>query len=177
MRTITRPLPDEYAPDAKRYIALLPGDEKILDHLQENLESTTRLIRSLPDAKLLQRYAADKWTIKEIVVHIVDDERIYAYRALRFARADRTELPGFEQNDYATESGANDRDIEDILDEFATVRAATISLFEGLPEVAFKRSGIANGVRMSVRGAAYHIAGHELWHVGIIREKCLSFRA
>jgi uncharacterized damage-inducible protein DinB len=128
---------------------------------------------SLPEEKLLFRYAAGKWTIKEILQHLVDDERIYAYRALRFARNDETELPGFEQDDYALYSGANGRDIVDILKEFAAVRRATISLFEGFDRAALQRAGVADGKVMSVRAAAYHIAGHELRHLNIIRERYL----
>jgi uncharacterized damage-inducible protein DinB len=127
----------------------------------------------LPAEKLTFRYAEGKWTIKEILVHLIDDERIYAYRALRFARQDQTELPGFEQDDYALHSGANERDIHDILKEFATVRAATISLFEGFDREALLRTGIADGKIMSVRAAAYHIAGHEMRHLNIIKERYL----
>ena len=119
------------------------------------------------------RYAEGKWTIKEILMHIVDDERVYAYRALRFARNDKTELPGFEQDDYARYSGANERSVGDILEEFATVRCATVSLFQGFDSAALVRSGIADGQVMSVRAAAYHIAGHELRHLNIVKERYL----
>src|SRR6185436_7376661 len=100
-----------YAPYTITYIGLLPDDGLVLKHLQDNFETTRRLILSLPPEKLMFRYAEGKWTIKEILMHIVDDERIYAYRALRFARNDKTELPGFEQDDYARYSGANQRSI------------------------------------------------------------------
>jgi uncharacterized damage-inducible protein DinB len=172
VRRIERPKPGEYAPNAKRYIDLV-ADDTVLEQMRTNLDATRAFLRSLPEAKLMHRYAAGKWTIKEVVGHIVDDERIYAYRTLRFARGDGTELPGFEEKDYARESGANERSMESMLDEFATVRAATISLFEGLPDHVFMRAGVADGNPMSVRAAAYHIAGHELWHVGLIRERYL----
>jgi uncharacterized damage-inducible protein DinB len=123
---------------------------------------------------LLHRYAAAKWTIKEVLVHVVDDERIYAYRALRFARGDRTQLPGFEQDDYTPLSGANQRPLDDILAEYAAVREATIALFRGLPEEALLRSGVADGKRASVRALGYHIAGHEAHHVSILRERYLG---
>jgi uncharacterized damage-inducible protein DinB len=155
------------------YIGLLPDDGLVLKHLRDNLKTTTEFILSLPEEKLSHRYAEGKWTIREILAHVVDDERIYAYRALRFARNDRTELPGFEQDDYAAHSGANERDVRDILSEFAAVRRATISLFEGLGDEALTRSGVASENVMSVRAAAYHIAGHELRHVQIIRERYL----
>lgn len=170
---IEKPGEGEYAPYAIRYIGLLPDDGLVLRHMEENLEATRELVLSLPGEKLTYRYAEGKWTIKEILVHLSDDERIYAYRALRFARGDRTELPGFEQDDYAALSGANARGIEDILEEFATVRRATISLFKGFDSEALLRAGVADGKVMSVRAAAYHIAGHELRHVNIIKERYL----
>ena len=173
MKRIEKPGAGEYAPYTIRYIGLLPDGGLVLKYLQDNFETTRRLLLSLPPEKLLFRYAEGKWTIKEILMHIVDDERIYAYRALRFARNDKTELPGFEQDDYARYSGANERSIEDILEEFATVRRATISLFQGFDSEALVRSGIANGQVMSVRAAAYHIAGHELRHINVIKERYL----
>ena len=127
----------------------------------------------LPKARLLHRYAEGKWTIKEILGHIVDDERIYVYRALRFARNDSTELPGFEQDHYAQYSEANKREITDLLDEFALVRRSTIAFFKSLDNTALMRTGVANGNRVSVRALAYHIAGHELHHMNIIRERYL----
>ena len=173
MRHIGKPAEGEFAPYAIMYISLLPDDGLVLRHLRENLEATMTLVRSLPEEKLTWRYAPQKWTIKEILQHVSDDERIYAYRTLRFARNDRTELPGFEPDDYTRYAGANRRTAEELLEELATVRAATISLFQGLPDEALTRSGIANGAVMSVRAAAYHIAGHELRHVGVIRERYL----
>lgn len=136
MKQIEKPGPGEFAPDTIKYIGLLPDDGLVLKHLADNLKSTSDLILSLPEEKLIFRYAKGKWTIKEILAHIIDDERIYAYRTLRFARHDKTELPGFEQDDYAVYSGANGRDINDLLNEFATVRQATISLFESFDSPA-----------------------------------------
>jgi len=128
---------------------------------------------SLRGEKLNYRYAQNKWTIKEILVHIIDDERIYAYRALCFARNDKTELPGFEQDDYALHSRANERSLENILEEYEAVRNATIALFNGLPEDSLLRMGTANNNKATVRAMAYHIAGHELHHMNIIKEKYL----
>lgn len=107
--------------------------------------------------------------MKEILQHITDDERIYAYRALRFARNDPTELPSFDQEVVVANSGANDRSLGSLLDEYLTVRASTLSPFDGLPEAALTRIGTANGNPMSVRAAALHIAGHELHHLDSIR--------
>jgi len=173
MKKIEKPKAGEFAPYTMMYIGLLPDDGLILKHLKDNLKITKDFILSLPEEKLTYRYAEGKWTIKEILVHIIDDERIYAYRALRFARNDKTELPGFEQDDYARHSGANERDIKGILAEFAAVRKATISLFNGLDSQSLTRTGVASGNVMSVRAAAYHIAGHELRHINIIKERYL----
>ena len=174
MKKIEKPTESEYAPYAIMYIGLLPDDGLVLKHLRNNFKSTKELILSLPEEKLLYRYAPGKWTIKEILVHIIDDERIYTYRALRFARNDKTELPGFEQEDYTLNSDANERKLKDILKEYEAVRNSTIQFFNGLEKKAFLRSGIANGNIMSVRAAAYHIAGHELHHVNLIRERYLG---
>jgi uncharacterized damage-inducible protein DinB len=173
MKKIEKPGEGEYAPYTIMYIGLLPDDGLVLGHLESNLKATRDLILSLPEEKLAYRYAEGKWTIKEILVHLVDDERIYAYRALRFARNDKTELPGFDQDSYAAHSGANGRAVGDILAEFTSVRRATISLFESFDGDALLRAGVADGKVMSVRAAAYHIAGHELRHVNIIRERYL----
>ncbi len=174
MRKITRPEVGEYAPHAAMYIDLLPDDGRVLEHLKNNFEEVRQLVSSLPEDKLLYRYAPGKWSIKEILVHIVDDERIYAYRTLRFARGDRTELPGFEQDDYALTSSADERSLESILAEYRAVRDSTLALFEGFPDDVFERSGLADGNPMSVRAAAYHITGHELHHLKIIRERYLD---
>jgi uncharacterized damage-inducible protein DinB len=173
MKIIPKPEPDEYAPYTIMYIGLLPDDGLILKHLEDNLAATTEFMRALPIETLTYRYAEGKWTIKEILAHLIDDERIYAYRALRFARNDQTELPGFEQDDYALESGANERSLDDLLEEFAIVRRSTIALFNSFDDHVLTRSGVASGNVMSVRAAAYHIAGHELRHVNIIKERYL----
>lgn len=171
MRKIPKPDEGEYLPYTIMYIGLLPNDGDVLTHMKNNFELIKKLIFSLPQEKLLFQYAPDKWTLKEVLVHIIDDERIYAYRALRFARNDKTELPGFEQDDFTRYSGANERDLSNIFEEYEAVRHATISMFNGFPDEAWLRSGIANGGIMSVRAAAYHIAGHELHHLNIIKNK------
>jgi uncharacterized damage-inducible protein DinB len=173
MRRIEKPEEGEYPPYAASYISLLPDDRLILKHLKENLKATSAFILALPEERLGFRYAEGKWTIKEILLHVSDDERIYAYRALRFARNDRTQLPGFEQDAFAFHSNANVRDVKDILRELATVRAATISLFKGLDDEALMRRGVADGKSTTVRALLYHIAGHELRHLNIIKERYL----
>ena len=173
MKIIPKPEPNEYAPYTIMYIGLLPDDGLILKHLEDNLLATTDFMRAVPEQKLSYRYAEGKWTIKEILAHLIDDERIYTYRALRFARNDQTELPGFEQDTYAIESAANERSLDDLLEEFAAVRRSTIALFNSFDDRVLTRSGVASGNVMSVRAAAYHIAGHELRHLNIIKERYL----
>lgn len=175
MRIIPKPHPDagEYAPYAIMYIDLLPDDGLVLKHLADNLEVVKDLAQSFPEDKLSIPHAVGEWTIKEILVHIIDDERIYTYRALRAARGDKTELPGFEQEDYAPASKANERSLESILDEYEAVRLATITLFKYLPDEALTRAVVASGHLMSVRAAAYHIAGHEIHHLNSIRDNYL----
>lgn len=172
-KIIPKPLEGEYAPYTIMYIGLLPDDGLVLKHLQDNLEKVKSLILPLPEEKLITPCAEGEWTIKEILGHIIDDERIYAYRALRFARNDSTELPGFEQDDYVIYSGANERSLDDIFQEYTAVRLATIALFNSLDDAALTRAGVANGNIMSVRAAAYHIAGHELHHLNSIKQNYL----
>jgi uncharacterized damage-inducible protein DinB len=174
MRKIEKPREGEFPAYAIMYIRLMPDDGLLLKHLQENFEATRKFILSLPEEMYLHRYAANKWTIKEVLVHIIDDERIFAYRALCFARNDKNKLPGFEQDEYAAYSNANGRSMEDILDEFESVRRATITLIESFDEPALLREGISNNNRATVRGLCYHLAGHELHHIQIIREKYLG---
>jgi len=174
MKKIEKPKAGEFPPYAIMYIKLLPNDGLLLKYLAENFDNVRAFIRSLPEEKLMYRYAENKWTIKEILVHIIDDERIYAYRALCFARNEKTELPGFEQDDYVLFSNANERSIENILKEYEAVRQATITLYEGFDELALLREGIANNNKATVRALSYHIAGHELHHINIIKEKYLN---
>ncbi|HEX2207897.1 MAG TPA: DinB family protein [Longimicrobium sp.] len=171
MRRIPKPRPGEYPPYARMYLDLLPDDDRLLEHLTGNLQVAIDLVSALPEERLLHRYAPGKWTIRETLVHVVDDERIYACRALCFARGETTPLPGFEQDDYAAASGANARSLRSILAEYAAVRHATIALFEGLDEAALTRTGVANGNRASVRALGWHIAGHELHHLKLLRER------
>ncbi|HEX8719296.1 MAG TPA: DinB family protein [Pyrinomonadaceae bacterium] len=173
MRRIEKPEEGEYPPYAVIYTGLLPDDGLVLRHMSESVKETTAFVLSLPEEKLTFRYAEGKWTVKEILAHVIDDERIYAYRALRFARGDRTELPGFEQDYYAINSGANRRTAESLLGEFAAVRRSTVALFDSFDDEALLRSGVADGNRATVRALAYHIAGHELRHVRIIKERYL----
>ena len=174
MKTFDKPDEHEFQDNEPLFAHLMPDDGLLLDHLAINVQNTKSFILSLPADKLMYRYAKDKWTIKEVVVHMIDMERIYSYRILRFARKDNTILPGFNASDYISNSGANSRGVTDLLEEFEAVRISTIQLLKGLSEEALLRSGILNGYPVTVRALAYHIAGHELHHINVIKERYLS---
>ncbi len=176
MRLIPKPRPGEFPAYAKRYLDRLPDDDRVLAHLEEGLLQAEGLARGLTEEQLLRRYAPGKWSVKEVLLHVVDDERIYAYRALRFARGDPTPLPGFDERAYVPLSGADARSVGSILEEYRAVRAATLALFAHLPEEGFDRAGTADGNRATVRALAWHIAGHERHHLALIRERYLGPR-
>lgn len=169
LRQINKPLMGEFAPYTIMYIGLLPDDGQVLQHLQAGPQAIRALLAPFTEPQLTTPCAPGEWTLNEILLHIIDDERIYAYRALRAARADLTELPGFEPDDFARYSEANSRSLESLLAEYDAVRLSTIALFEHLPQVALTRASVSNGNRMSVRAAAYHIAGHERHHIDSIK--------
>jgi len=170
LRAIAKPDTGEFPPYASMYIDLIPDDGRVLTHLQENLGRVREAISALPADKLATPHQAGEWTVKEILVHVIDDERIYAYRAMRFARGDATPLPGFEQDTYVPPSRANERSLDDIFAEYATVRDATIHLFNSFTDSVLKRAGTADGKQATVRALAYHIAGHEWHHLQSIKE-------
>jgi uncharacterized damage-inducible protein DinB len=170
MQKIRKPVEGEFAPYAITYIDLVPLDGLVLKHLQDNMESMPEFIRAFPSKKLTQPWKEGEWTIQEILVHILDTERIFCYRALRFARNDPTGLAGFEQDDYVPYSGANQRDIGTILEEYTAVRQATLTFFNNLDKDALARTGLVGGNRVSVRALAWMITGHEIHHMNSIRE-------
>lgn len=170
MKIIPRPKVDEYSPSAKGYIDLVPQDGKILEHLAASVKTVKALVLTLPPKKLTYRWAEGEWTVKEILVHIMDTERILAYRALRFARNDATELIPYDHAKFVSFSGANERKTEEILKEFASIRRATLTLFNSLDEMVLTRAGMVNGKRVNVRGLVYMVLGHELHHLTSIRE-------
>jgi hypothetical protein len=166
----TRPAEDEYAPYAKQYVSLVSGTD-ILDTLAAQLKQTTTLFSGRSERDGDFRYGPEKWTVKEVVGHIADTERIFAYRALRIARGDQTPLAGFEQDDYVRGARFNSRKMRDLVEEFADVRLASLALFRSLDAEAWVRRGSANNSTVSVRGLAYIIAGHELHHRRILEER------
>lgn len=134
---------------------------------------TLELVHSIPEKKMDYRYADGKWTIRELLCHIIDAERIFAYRALRFARNDKTNLPGWEENDYAPEANAANRSLKKIADEMQHLRVSTIDMFEGFTEEMLMRKGTANNNEMSVVALGFIIPGHETHHRNILKERYL----
>ncbi len=168
--TVARPQAGEYAPYYERYISLVQGDD-ILNTLDQQRREMMLLLSCRDEEEGNFRYAPEKWSAKEVLGHVCDTERIFAYRALRIARADVTPLEGFEQDDYVRNGGFAERPIGDLVEEFIAVRRATISLLRNLDEAAWVRRGVANKNEVSVRALAYIIAGHELHHRRILEEK------
>jgi hypothetical protein len=166
----TRPEPGEFVPYYGKYIALVPpGDLIEILGLQGAL--TQRLLAPLDETQALHRYAPGKWSVKEVVGHIADAERVFAYRALRFARADETPLAGFDEVTWAPAGGFDRHPLPALLAELAAVRTATRALFGSFDQPAWMRRGTANNNPVSVRALAAIIAGHELHHVAILRER------
>lgn len=170
---MTRPGPTEYAPYYGKYIERVP-DVPIVGLLRDQMKATLDLLRSIPEAKGNHAYAPGKWTIKEVIGHVIDSERVFSYRALRIARGDETPLPGFEQNDYVPKGGFDARTIRSLTDELEAVRRSTVLLFEGLPKEAGPRMGTASNNPVSVQALAYIIAGHERHHVAGLKERYLA---
>lgn len=170
---ISRPEETEYLSYYGKYVSLVPEGE-ILATLGQQVNETLELLRNIPESQGGFRYAPGKWSIKELVGHMLDGERIFAYRALRFARNDRTPLPGFEQDDYIRYASFDDCLLGDLAAEFATVRQSSLFLFKHLNEEAWTRRGVASDSEVSVRALAYIIAGHELHHRRILRDKYLQ---
>lgn len=174
LRSIQKPGEGEYAPYAIMYVRLVPDDGLVLQHMRDQAVLTTRLLGELPEAMLSTPCADGEWTIKQIVAHVIDAERVFAYRALRFARNDLTALPGFDQEADMHAINAAERTIEDLLEEYNVVRMSSVALFNTLPEDALQRVGVASNNPLSVRGAVYFIAGHDLHHLNSIRENYLQ---
>jgi hypothetical protein len=174
--SIARPQPGEYAPYYDRYIALVEGDE-ILNTLDQQRRQTMLLLSGRDEEDGNFRYAPGKWSTKEVLGHVCDSERVFAYRALRISRNDSTPMEGFEQDDYVRNGPFANLTLSDLVEEFIAVRRATISLLRNLDEAAWLRRGVANKNEVTVRALAYIIAGHELHHRRILEEKYFMARA
>jgi hypothetical protein len=168
-----RPAPGEYADYARADIDCVPGDDAVTA-LESLAAETLALLHDLPEGQVTGlRYAPGKWTIKDVVAHLTDDERIFAYRALCMARGETQPLPGFDEKLYARHADGEARPWADLLDDYTTVRAATLALFRALTPEGWTRVGTVNGYAATARGLAFHIAGHELHHIRILRERYL----
>jgi hypothetical protein len=167
---IGHPEESEYSPHAKAYVDLVPGDDPVAS-LHRQIDNTLALFDGVDEKRASEwSYLPGKWTLKQVLGHLSDTERILAYRALRIARADTTPLPGFEQDDYVATAESNSRRLADLAEEFRVVRLSTLALAEGLPTEAWLRRGEVNGRTLSVRGIFFTAAGHELHHCKILRE-------
>ena len=162
----------EFNPYYKRYIdqaATMP----LLQGLAAGLMNTHDFFEGIPDDKLHFRYEEGKWTPKEILLHIIDTERVFSYRALQFARAENVVIRGFDQDEFANNSAANHRSLESLLEEFMSVRTATVLLFKSFSDQKLQQIGIASDSPMSVRAAGFVICGHEKHHMAVIKERYL----
>lgn len=169
---VAKPQTNEYAAYYEKYVSLVP-DGNIVDILEQQLEKTLAVFAEISEDKGNHRYAPDKWSVKELLGHVSDTERIFAYRLLRFARNDKNELTGFEQDGYITNAGFDNCQLSDLVREFEYIRKSSIALLQHLPEEAWLRSGVASENEVSVRALAYIIAGHELHHLKILSERYL----
>jgi uncharacterized damage-inducible protein DinB len=172
MKTIARPTEGTFPTYMGNYIKLVKG-ESIFEELYSEHIETMELLTSVDEDTLQYRYAEGKWNLREIAQHVMDSERIFCYRALRFSRNDQTPLPGFDENTYAANSFASRRDINDMVREMSVVRAATVELFKSFTDEMLDKKGTANGKEISVRALLYAIVGHEMHHRNIIEDRYL----
>ncbi len=162
----------EYGDFYSAYIESLQNVD-LIEELEISVHRLVRFVQEVPMDKYDYRYAEGKWTIKDILQHLIDCERVFSYRALRFARNDDTALPGFEENDYAVEAAGHQRSIQQLLTELAVVRQSTLYLFKSFSNEQLMRSGIASGSPMSVRAVGFIIIGHQNHHQRIFAERYL----
>ena len=172
MSTSLRARPDaaEYPAWYGAYVACVP-DGDIVTVLRRGGEELASALGAIPESSGGHRYADDKWTVRTLLGHMVDAERIFAYRALRIARGDTTPLPGFEENDFARTAGSDARTVADIVSELFVVRDGTVRLFQSFPDDAWVRSGTVNNGQVSVRALAYIIAGHATHHRSVLKDR------
>lgn len=165
-----RPASTEYAPYFEKYLALVP-EEDILGALESQIGDTVSLLRGVSEEQANTRHPPYTWSVKEVVGHLMDGERIFGYRALRFARGDATPLPGFDEKEYASVAQFDRCRLGDLLSEFEAVRRSNVWLFRNLPPEAWPRSGVAFNNSVSVRALAYILVGHARHHTGILKKR------
>ncbi|WP_409344311.1 DinB family protein [Paenibacillus sp. MBLB4367] len=168
-----RPAREEYAPYYDTYIRLVPEGD-ITDMLSRQLETISGFFAALPEDRALFRYAPGKWSLKEVLGHITDTERIMGYRLLRIARGDKTPLAGYDENDYVNGASFDSSPLTGLIEDYTAVRRSTLTLLRGLQEEAWSRMGVANNSELSARALAYIIAGHELHHLNVVKERYLG---
>lgn len=171
---IPKPHSSDIAPFYQKYIELVPTTNDVLDELYQQHLDTVDLVTSLDDETLQSAYAPGKWTILDILVHLMDCERIFCYRALAISRNDKTSLPGFDENSYVENAGANGRKILDIVREFSVLRSSTIELFRSMAANQLSNIGQANGNPVKVSALPWVICGHEIHHRNVIEERYIG---
>lgn len=174
MKKIAEPTHLEHAMYYEQYVNLVSKEISVLDQLKTNSKVVSELIKSLNETQLTTPYAEAKWTIKDILLHLIDCERVFLYRAMRFARNDKSPLPFFDEDAFAKEGNANSIKTSKLIKEYLTTRAATITFFNNQSAATLKRIGIASNYNMSVRACAWIACGHELHHLNVIRERYLG---
>ncbi|MER2999597.1 DinB family protein [Pontibacter populi] len=172
--TIKRPLQNEYPAYYLPYVNQVPENAEIMQTLEEQNSEIRSLFAAIDDDRAEEAYADGKWTMKELLQHMIDSERVFAYRALCIARGEQTPLPGFDENMYAENSRANDRLLRDILEEYDLVRRSNMCMFRGFDSTMLENVGTANGKQITLRGLIYVIAGHERHHINILKERYLK---
>jgi hypothetical protein len=165
-----RPQADEYAPYYDTYVSKVP-DAPVFDTLRAQLEETRALLAGVSEAEGATRYAPEKWSVKEVLGHVVDVERIFATRGLAFARRDPIARPGMDQDEYVGAANFDARTVGSLIGEFTGLRHATVALFESMPEEISRQRGIASDCEFSVRAIVYILAGHERHHIDVLRDR------
>jgi uncharacterized damage-inducible protein DinB len=164
-----RPEPTEFAEYYGNYVSKVPGTD-VVGVLESQRLQMLQLFAGRSERDGSFRYAPGKWTVKEVLGHITDTERIFTYRALRIARGDQTPLPGFEQDDFVKKGAFSERTLADLSEEFAAVRSASLALFRSFPEAAWSRRGVASQKEVTVRALAFMTAGHQIHHRLVLEE-------
>lgn len=163
----------EHAPYFAKYINQVSKEATLLEELEFSLQQLIQFVPKVPLAKIDYRYATGKWTLKDILQHLIDTERIFAYRALRFARKDQTPLPGFDENDYVDNTFATQRELSELMEEFKAVRQSTIQLFRTFTYEQLTLMGIVSEKPVSVRAIGFIISGHQKHHITVFKERYL----
>lgn len=174
MKKISKPRDTEYALYYENYVGLVPVETSVLDQLKVSAKEVTALYKSLSVEQLTTPYQSGKWSLKDLLMHLIDVERVFVYRAMRFARMDRTPLPFFDENEFAKQAQADKIPLSKLLKEYNANRNLTIAFFNNLTAKQVERAGIASQYTMTVRACAWIITGHELHHRNIIAERYLK---